>query len=361
MNVPPDGSLNRSGNFMEINTGKRSLTLNLRSDEGKAILTRLLQDADMVIEGFSPGTMDRMGFGWARLREINPRIVYVQQSGMGQIGSYGRLRSFGPSAQAFSGLSEMSGLPDPYPPAGIGYSYLDWFGAYQMATAMMAALFRQRRTGKGCWIDSSQVETGIWLTGSAILDYSANGRRWRRYGNRSPHKSAAPSGAYRTLGVDRWLALSVFTEDQWHALARLLGCPEWTSDPKLATLALRLENQDYLDRLVGEATGKWDGYALMEAAQALGIPAGVCQTAQDRCERDPQLRHLNWMVELPQSEIGRWPVRDIPGALSETPTYIGGPIGRHGPNYGEDNHHVLQEILGFSEAQVAELETKGVL
>ena len=139
----PVEQIDRSGTFMELNSGKRSLSLNLKSEEGLAILKSLIADADCVIEGFSPGTMERMGLGYDVLKQLNPDIVYVQQSGMGQIGTYGRMRSFGPTAQAFSGLSEMSGLPDPMAPAGIGYSYLDWFGAYQMATAIMAALFRQ--------------------------------------------------------------------------------------------------------------------------------------------------------------------------------------------------------------------------
>jgi crotonobetainyl-CoA:carnitine CoA-transferase CaiB-like acyl-CoA transferase len=356
----PDGSLNRSGAFMEINAAKRSFTLNLREQAAKDILTDLLKDADMVIEGFSPGTMDKMGFGWKRLQEINPRIVYVQQSGMGQIGTYGRLRSFGPSAAAFSGLSEMSGLPDPWPPAGIGYSYLDWFGAYQMANAMIAAAYRQRVTGKGCWIDSSQVECGLFLTGTAILDASANGRRWRRYGNHSPWKPAAPHGAYRAEGTDRWVAIAAFTEGEWHALARVLGHTEWTCDARFATLALRIQNQDALDALVNAATQGWERYALMEALQAAGVPAGVCQTAQDRCEVDPQLAHLAWMVELEQSEIGRWPVREVPGRLSETPSYIGGPLDRHGPSYGEDNRYVLEEILKLGDEEIARLEAGGV-
>ncbi len=356
----PDGSLNRSGAFMEINAAKRSFTLNLREARAKELLTELLKDADMVIEGFSPGTMDKMGFGWERLRQINPRICYVQQSGMGQIGTYGRLRSFGPSAAAFSGLSEMSGLPSPWPPAGIGYSYLDWFGAYQMATAMIAALYRQRRTGQGCWIDSSQVECGLFLTGTAILDASANGRQWQRYGNRSPWKQAAPHGAYRTAGTDRWIAIAAFTDAEWHALARVLDHPDWTSDERFATLALRMKNQDALDALVNEATRGWDGYQLMDRLQAAGVPAGVCQTAQDRCERDPQLAHLDWLVELDQSEIGRWPVREVPGRLSETPSYIGGPLGRHGPSYGEDNRYVLEEILKLAPDEIARLEAAGV-
>jgi len=357
--VPTTKNVNRSGSFMEINSGKRSLSLNLKHPRAKELLIELIRDADMVIEGFSPGTMDRMGLGYDRLRQINPKIVYVQQSGMGQIGTYGRLRSFGPTAQAFSGLSDMSGLPDPYPPAGIGYSYLDWFGAYQMALAMMAALYRQKRTGKGCWIDSSQAEVGIYLTGAVVLDHSANGRQWHRYGNRSPYKPAAPHGAYRAAGNDRWIAISAFTEEHWWAVAKVLGRPEWTADPRLATLSLRLVNHDYLDSTVNGATAEWDAFELMSALQREGVPAGVCQTAEDRYERDPQLKHLGWLVELNQSEIGTWPVKEVPGKFSETPPYIGGILDRHGPSYGEDNDYVLREILGLAQDQIAQLAKEG--
>ena len=357
--VPPTKNVDRSGSFMEINSGKRSLSLNLKHPRAKELLIELIRDADMVIEGFSPGTMDRMGLGYERLREINPRIVYVQQSGMGQIGTYGRLRSFGPTAQAFSGLSDMSGLPDPFPPAGIGYSYLDWFGAYQMALAMMAALYRQKQTGKGCWIDSSQAEVGIYLTGAAVLDHSANGRQWSRFGNRSPYKFAAPHGAYRARGTDRWIAISAFTEEHWWATTKVLGNPDWAADPRLATLALRLANQDYLDSLVNGATVEWDAFELMNALQREGVPAGVCQTAEDRCGRDPQLKHLEWLVELTQSEIGTWPVKEVPVKFSETPPYIGGFLDRHGPSYGEDNDHVLRTILGLSQDQIAQLTRDG--
>jgi crotonobetainyl-CoA:carnitine CoA-transferase CaiB-like acyl-CoA transferase len=357
--VPATRNVNRSGSFMEINAGKRGISLNLKHPRAKELLIELIGDADMVIEGFSPGTMDRMGLGYDRLREINPRIVYVQQSGMGQIGTYGRLRSFGPTAQAFSGLSDMSGLPDPYPPAGIGYSYLDWFGAYQMALAMMAALYRQRATGQGCWIDSSQAEVGIFLTGASILDHSANGRTWARYGNRSPYKPAAPHGAYRARGEDRWIAIAAFSDEQWWAVTRVLGTPHWAADPRLATLTLRLANQDYLDRLVNEATATWDAFELMSALQRAGVAAGVCQTAEDRYEHDPQLQHLGWMTEVEQSEIGKWPVKEVPVKFSETPPYIGGFLDRHGPSYGEDNDYVFRTILGLDHDEIARLAQQG--
>lgn len=357
----PVSSLNRSGAFMEYNAGKRAVSLNLKDPRGKALLIRLIRDADIIVEGFSPGTMDRMGLGYDKLREINSRIVYVQQSGLGQIGPYGTLRCYGPTAQAFSGLSEMSGFPEPYAPAGIGYSFLDWFGAYQMALAMMAGLYRQRRTGQGCWIDSSQVECGLYLTGTSVLDHSVNGRRWVRYGNASPYKRAAPHGAYHTRGEDRWIAIAAFDDEQWRGVVEVLDAPRWLHDPRLATFEARLANLDYLDAQIDAVTARREGYELMRALQGAGVPAGVCQTAQDRCETDPQLRHLGWQVELEQAEIGRWPVKEVPVRFSETPPYIGGFLDRHGPSYGQDNDYVLKCLLGLRDEEIAELQEQGVV
>jgi crotonobetainyl-CoA:carnitine CoA-transferase CaiB-like acyl-CoA transferase len=352
---------NRGGFFMDINAGKRAISLNLKHPRGMKLLHQLLADADIVAEGFSPGTMDRLGLGYDRLKEINPRIIYVQQSGMGQLGTYGNMRSYGPVAAAFSGLTQMSGLPDPYPPTGIGYSYLDWFGAYNMALAIMAALYRQRQTGKGCWIDSSQVETGTYINGTAILDYSANGRAWKRYGNRSPYKPAAPHGAYRAKGNDRWIAISCFTDAEWDGLVSTLGTPAWSKDPRFATLESRIANQDALDSLVEQSTSASEPYELMTKLQEAGVAAGVCQTAEDRYEHDPQLDHLNWLVELPQTTIGTWPVKEFPVKFSDTPAYMGGVVGRSGPNYGEDNEFVYKEVLGLSAKEIEELAADGAI
>ncbi|MBX3485452.1 CoA transferase [Phenylobacterium sp.] len=346
-------NLNRSGCFMEINAGKLSCGLDLKNPDDKKILEDLIRDADMVVEGYSPGTLTRMGLGYERLKELNPRIIYVQQSGLGERGRYGRMRTFGPSAQAITGISEMSGLPEPYPPAGIGYSYLDWCGAYNMATAMLAALHRRNDTGLGCHIDASQGDAGLYLTSTATLDYSVNGRRWSRFGNRSPYKPAAPHGNYRAAGPDRWIAIAAFTEAHWSSVTAVLGLQALRNDARFASLADRLKHQDALDRLVGEATARFEPFALMDALQKAGVPAGVCQTAQDRCDSDPQLRHLGWQVELDQTEIGRWPVKEHPVQFSATPAYMGGRYDRSGPSYGEDTARVLRDILGLTRADAA--------
>jgi crotonobetainyl-CoA:carnitine CoA-transferase CaiB-like acyl-CoA transferase len=356
-----NGNPNLGGSFMEINAGKLGMSLNLKLPQGKEILEQLIIGADMVVEGFSPGTMTRMGLSYERMRELNPSIIYVQQTGFGDAGMYGRARAYGPTAQAITGISEMSGLPEPFPPAGIGYSYLDWFGAYNMAIAMLSALYRRDITGEGCHIDASQGETGLYLTGTAVLDYTVNGRRWARYGNRSPHKRAAPHGVYRTSGDDRWIAIAAFTENQWRTTAAELGHPEWVDDPRFVDLERRVHNEEALDLLIDEATRQRGGGDLMSRLQAGNVPAGVCQTAEDRYESDPQLAHLDWLVELDQTEIGRWPVKEHPVQFSVTPTYMGGIFDRSGPNYGEDTDWVLTNLLGMTAEEIFELRQLDVV
>jgi crotonobetainyl-CoA:carnitine CoA-transferase CaiB-like acyl-CoA transferase len=277
------------------------------------------------------------------------------------MGRYGRYRAVGPIAAALAGISEMSGLPGPAMPAGWGYSYLDWIGAYSFSAAMLAALHYRDRTGRGQWIDASQTESGIFIAGGSILDWSANGRPFARTGNRSPHRPAAPHGAYRCAGDDRWIAIACFDgDDDWERLAKVIGEP-WTSDGRFATFEGRLAHQDELDRHVNAWTATRDAYQTMEALQCAGVAAGVCQTAEDRCERDPQLDHLGWLTEVTGTKIGRWPIAEVPFRMSATPPHIGGVLDRGAPGYGEDNEWVLGELLGMSTKQIAELADEGVI
>jgi len=346
------------GQFNNKNPGKRGLSLNVRHPKGLDIAKRLIAQSDIVAEGFSPGVLDRWGLGYAELRKLKGDIIYAQQSGMGTAGRYGRFRAVGPIAAALSGVSEMSGLPDPAMPAGWGYSYLDWIGAYSFATAILAALDYRDRTGRGQWIDASQTESGIYISGGAILQWSATGRPFERTGNHSPRNDAAPHAIYRTAGQDRWIAIACTTDADWDALARLIDEP-WTAD--FDTLAARLARPDTLDRHIEAWTHTRDAYQLMELLQTHAIPAGVCQTAADRCDRDPQLAHLNWLTEVDGTKIGRWPVAEFPVKLAATPAYAGGTINRGAPCYGEDNDWVLGELLGMSKAEIAALADEGVI
>lgn len=348
------------GQFNNKNPGKRGLSLNVRDPRGLEIARKLVAISDIVAEGFSPGVMDRWGLGYEALKEIKPDIIYAQQSGMGSRGEYGRYRAVGPIAAALAGVSEMSGLPEPAMPAGWGYSYLDWIGAYSFSAAMLAALHHRDRTGRGQWIDASQVESGIFISGGAILDWSANGRAWGRTGNASPTGAAAPHGVYPCLGRDRWLAVACETEEDWNALAKVIDLPT-EERARFSTLNARLAHVTEVDAWVTRWTAGREPYAAMYELQAAGVPAGVCQDAQDRCENDPQLEHLNWLTEVTGTKIGRWPVAEVPVKLSETPAHVGGVLDRGAPCYGEDNEWVLGELLGMGSREISELAEDGVI
>ncbi len=349
------------GQFNNKNAGKRGISLNIRHPKGLAIAKDLVRICDIVAEGFSPGVLDRLGLGYDVMRKIRPDIIYIQQAGMGAHGIYGRMRTVGPVAAAFGGQADMSGLPEPAMPAGWGYSYLDWMGAYGYALALLGALYHRDRTGEGQWIDASQCEAGLFLTGTSILDWSANGRAFTRYGNRSPYKPAAPHGIFRCQGNDRWVAIACFTDAEWHALTRVAGRAAWLDDRRFVTLSDRLAHQDVLEAAIGAWTATRSAEDIMMALQHAGVTAGVCQNAEDRCDKDPQLRHLNWLTEVTGSKIGTWPVYEVPMKLSRTPAYIGGPIDRGAPCYGEDNVWLLTGLLGMTESDVQRLAEEGVI
>jgi crotonobetainyl-CoA:carnitine CoA-transferase CaiB-like acyl-CoA transferase len=349
------------GQFNNKNSGKRGISLNVRHPKGLEIARQLISLSDIVAEGFSPGVLDRWGLGYDELCRIKPDIIYAQQSGMGAYGTYGRFRSVGPIAAAFAGTAEMSGLPEPAMPVSWGYSYLDWLGAYSFALAILAALHHRNATGQGQWIDASQCEAGLFAAGTAYLSHSANGERWQRHGNRAPYMKAAPHGAYRCSGSDVWLAIACFDDKEWHALAQVAGRPGWLTNRRFGSLADRLANQDELDTVVSEWARTQDGYVAMTALQAAGVAAGVCQTAADRCDRDPQLAHLGWLTEVTGSKIGTWPVAEVAVRMSGTPATVAGPTGRGAPCYGEDNEDVLGGLLGMTKDEIADLEQEGVI
>ena len=358
-------SVNRGGYFNDINAGKYGISLNMKAPQGRELFKKLVAVSDVVVEAFTAETMQKWGLGYDTLKAIKPDIIYMQQPGWGYQGPYVKYASYGPIAQAVSGLTEQSGLPAPHPPAGWGFSYMDWSGAYYCAMTILMALYYKKRTGKGQYLDCSQVEPGIGMTGTAVLDHAVNGRHYQRTGNRSPYTPAAPHGAYPCAGQgaekDRWIALAVTSEEEWQALVRVMGNPDWAAQGRFVSLAERIKHQDELDRLVSAWTQEQAPFGLQERLQAAGVPAGVCQTAQDRIERDPQLKHLNWLLPLEHTEIGTWPIKDIPFHFANGQVSQGGPTERAAPCYAEDNEYVYKELLGLSQAEMDAFQDEGVI
>ncbi len=355
------GSYNRAGYFNNTNPGKYGITLNLNHPKGRDLLRLLVRDANAVCENFSPGQMDKWGLGYEDLRKLNPRIIYIQTTGVGKAGVYKDYVSYGPTAQAFSGLTFLSGLPEPRPPAGWGYSYLDHSPGYFGAIMLMAALRRQRLEGAGCYIDMSQSETGLMLSGTSIVEHQITGKPTARYGNRMPFLDWSPHGAYRCAGDDNWIAISIQSDAHWRALVEEMGSPQWALDARFATAASRKQHEDGLDAKLSSFTLGCERYDLMNRLQARGIAAGVVQKAPDRFDNDPQLKARGYYVDLPHSEIGTWPIEGFPAKLSGSPANVGGETGRAAPKLGEDNEFVFGKLAGLSAAEMAALSDEGVI
>jgi crotonobetainyl-CoA:carnitine CoA-transferase CaiB-like acyl-CoA transferase len=355
------GNFDRGGYYNNTNPGKYGITLNLNHPKGRDLLRRMIGEANAICENFSPGQMDKWNLGYDELRKLNPRLIYMQTTGVGKSGIYKNYVSYGPTAQAMSGLTYMSGLPEPHPPAGWGYSYLDHSPGYFGAMLMMAALHRQRLSGVGAYIDLSQTETGLMLTGTSLVEYQLTGNATARYGNRMPYLDWSPHGAYRCRGEDNWIAISVQSDEQWRALIEELGSPPWTLDARFADAAGRKTHEDELERQLTSCTVLEDRYELMMRLQARGIPAGVVQKAPDRFDHDPQLKARGYYVDLPQSEVGTWPIEGFPAKLSRSPADVGGLTGRASPKLGEDNDYVYGKLFGLTSGEMAALKQEDVI
>ncbi len=358
-------SPNQSGSFNDFNADKLGITLNVRHPTGLELAERLISKSDVVVENFSAGVMESWGLGWDRLRELNPKLVYVSISGFGHSGELKLWKAFGPTAQAISGLTLASGLPGQVS-AGWGFSFMDVMGGFLSSVALSMGLYRSRQTGKGMYIDICTAEAAMTLLGPYFLDFEVNGRRTRRPGfppgNRRLFPPTAPHNTYRCLGKDRvgqdqWVFIACETQAQFDALCSLMGKLELATDPRFVTNAARVQNQDALDEIIGVWTLPRSRYEIMESCQKAGIVAGVVQNGEDRVENDPQLRHRGVFPVLDHPEMGERKYDGYPVKLSRTPARLR----RGGPLWKENNNYVFGELLGLSKEEIDKLAADDVI
>ena len=356
--VEPD--LNTRTNFNDTNANKKGITVNLRSERGLELIKKLVAVSDVVVENFSAKALQSWGLGYEELKKLKPDIVYVSQSGFGHTGRHREYLTMGPIAQAFSGLTFLSGLPGEQP-AGWGWSYLDDTGGMYIAFSTMTALYNRNMTGQGQHVDLSQMIVGATLNGSAMLDATVNGRPSRREGfppgnrahwpgspmlNNYRGPTTAPHNSYRAKGggYNDWCAIACFSDDQWRRLVGVMGSPKWATDAKLATLSGRLQHQEEMDQGIQEWAQTLEKYRLMELCQASGVPAMPVQSTEDRVEHDPQLRHRELYVDLEHPVIGKYRFQSAPFKLSETPAINTKPA----PMIGQHNQEIFEGMLGLS-------------
>ncbi|PYM13166.1 MAG: carnitine dehydratase [Candidatus Rokuibacteriota bacterium] len=351
--------------FTTLHHGKLAISLNTRHPKGLALAEKLIGISDAMVENFSGEVLPSWGLTWERIHELNRRLVYMSTSGFGHSGEWKAFRSFGPTAQAQSGLTLCSGLPG-MPPAGWGFSYMDVTGGWMGGLALIMGLLEAKKTGEGFYIDYAVTEGAMALLGTYMLDYQVNGRTTRRPGwppgNRSVFPAVAPHNTYRCAGKDRvgqdwWVFIACETQEQFESLARLMDRPDLCQDARFATNQARVVNQDELDAIIGRWTRPRRRYDVMMKCQQAGIIAAAVQSAEDRVEYDPQLKHRGMHPVIDHPEIGEFEYEGYPVQLSRTPAHVHG----RGPMLKEHNRYVFGELLGLSDDEMTSLESEKVI
>ena len=332
--------------------GKRSVTINLREARGQALAGRLLADADVLVENFRPGTIERWGLGPEDLWAVNPRLIIVRVSGYGQTGPYADRPGYGAIGEAMGGLRAVIGEPD-RPPSRAGISIGDTLAATFACVGCLVALHVRQRTGRGQVVDSALYEATLAVMESLIPEYAIAGYVRPRTGSILPN--VAPANAYPTSDGREHL-ISANQDTVWKRLAKAMGRPELADDDRYATHTARGANQLDLDRLIGDWTVTMTAVALEERLHEFAVPNGRIFTAPDMLE-DPHFAARQAIVRLAHPLFGEFPMQNVAPQLSDTP----GEVRWHGPELGEHTDEVLSGLLGLNDGERAALRAAGVI
>ena len=368
-------NIDGSGYYANFNSSKLCMSVNFKHPRGPELVRRLVAKCDVVTESYTPGTMARFGFDYESLSAGRDDLLMVSMPLYGQTGPWANYMGYGHVLQAASGFNHLTGWEDG-PPIGTGIAYTDFLVPHFAAVAVIAALDYRRRTGKGQFIDFSQLEAGVHGLGTAILDWTANGHEQIRLGNHD--MEAAPHNAYRCRD-GRWVAVACATEKHWEGLKAALGRPEWCDMDRMRRRWQRLNEQKEIDRhlgywfedytraeteeefqteegVEGPPVRKFTTKQVVELFQSFGVPCGIVQSAEEM-HADPQLahRHHYWKLEHPYMGLRTY---DAPAfRLSETP----GELTKAAPMLGEDNAYVYKDLIGVSDDEFVDLMASGVM
>lgn len=346
--VGPD----RAGMFAFYNAGKRGVTLDLKQPRAVELVLRLVKTADVVIESFPAGTLARRGLGHDALRRARPDLVILSSCNQGQTGPHAQHPGYGSQLTALAGFNELLGEPGRTPVILYG-PYIDYIAVGYGVIAILAALERRRRTGDGCLIDLSQYEAGLQFLGPALLEHAANGTVPTRDANHD--RVAVPHGVYPSKGDDRWVALSVWSDDEWSRFREALGDPDWARDAALGNAAGRRAREAELDAHIADWTSARTREEIVVALRGRGLRAAAVESIGELFD-DPQLAHRGVWRRAPHDGLGEVGLMAPPFALSETPARPD----RAGPTLGEHNEDVFRGLLGLSAEEYASLAADGI-
>jgi crotonobetainyl-CoA:carnitine CoA-transferase CaiB-like acyl-CoA transferase len=350
LTTPEGGETRESAYFACTNRGKKSVTVDLARPEGQAIVRRLAESSDVLLENFKVGSLSRLGLGWEHLSALNPRLVYCSITGFGQSGPYKDRPGYDFVVQGMGGLMSVTGEPDGEPMKA-GVAITDLFTGMYVATAVLAALAHRERTGEGQRVDLALLDVQVATLANLAQNYLLTGRPPDRHGN--AHASIVPYQAFATQ--DGYVVVAVGNDGQFTRLCEVAGRPELAADPRFATNAGRVENRAALvpvlqALLAGRPTREW-----VVSLEGAGVP---CGPINDLAEvfADPHVQSRGLRVEVPHPLAGSVPVVASPLRLSRTPVRHGTP-----PLLGEHTDEVLRDLLGMGEAEIEALRRERVI
>ena len=342
---------NEGGNLAYFGTrNKQSLCLEVTQPAGKEVFLELVKNCDIVTDNFRPGTMRRLGFDHDSLARVNPRIITLSSTAYGHSGPWSSAGSRARTVDSVCGMSYLTGF-EGGPSLRASNNYMDHSTGNNVAYALLLALYRRKRTGKGMRIDLSMQETGVSCIAPAILE-AQRGIARPRLG--CAHLWKAPHNVYPCAGHDRWIAITVSDDAEWAALKRVMGAPAWAHDARYDSVQSRWNHRQELDQQISEWTATQDDKALTTVLQANGVCAGAVLTAADLVD-DPHLKARGFLQQIERAGGTR--------TLSGRPFRIPGvPMAiRHVADLGEHNEAVLKEVAGLSREKISALAKDGVI
>jgi crotonobetainyl-CoA:carnitine CoA-transferase CaiB-like acyl-CoA transferase len=331
--------------FMSVNRNKKSLTLNLKHEQGKEILRQLIRKGDVLVENFRPGTLDGLGFGYDAVHALNPRLIYCSVSGFGQTGPYAQRPGYDLIAQAEGGVMSLTGEPDG-PPMKVGLSFADITAGMNAFAGILLALLARQQTGEGQRIDVSLLDCQVSLLTYQAGIFFATGQSPPRLGNK--HPSITP---YETFEAsDGHIIIACGNQGFWEKFCKLAGLEHLLTDGRFTTMKKRVENREVLTPLIAAAVRTRSRREWYEILDREGIPCGLIKDVAEVCT-DPQILARDMVVPLQHPTAGSIKVNGMPIKLSATP----GEIKEAPPLLGQHTDEVLSQILGYTPSQIAEL------